>query len=67
MGNKQGAFEKEKIEELQDCTYFSGHQIKRLYKKFASLNPQKICLQKADLDTKFVSAAKAACIMHAPV
>ena len=55
MGNKHGVFPKEKLEELQDCTYFSGRQIKRLYKKFAMINPQKIDAKIADFDTKLAA------------
>lgn len=55
MGNKQGVFTKEKLEELQDCTYFSGRKIKRLYKKFAMINPQRIDQKIADFDTKLAA------------
>ena len=54
MGNKHGTFSKEKLEELQDCTYFSGRQIKRLYKRFAMINPQRINPKVADFDTKLI-------------
>lgn len=52
MGNKHGVFTNEKLEELQDCTYFSVRKIKRLYKRFAMINPQKINQNVADFETK---------------
>ena len=54
MGNNHGAFTNEKLEEFQDCTYFSSRQIKRLYKRFSGINPQRINPKLADLKTRYV-------------
>uniref|UniRef100_A0AC35TIP3 Calcium and integrin-binding family member 2 n=1 Tax=Rhabditophanes sp. KR3021 TaxID=114890 RepID=A0AC35TIP3_9BILA len=40
--SKGGIFTKEQLEEFQDCTFFTKKDILRLYKRFNSLNPNKV-------------------------
>ena len=35
-------FEKEQLEDYTQCTFFTENEILKLYKKFSSLNPEKI-------------------------
>ncbi|XP_039271929.2 calcium and integrin-binding family member 2-like [Styela clava] len=39
MGNRQAVLSPEKLEQYQDCTYFSKTEIVRLYQRFRELGP----------------------------
>uniref|UniRef100_A0A1I7XNP5 Calcium and integrin binding family member 2 n=1 Tax=Heterorhabditis bacteriophora TaxID=37862 RepID=A0A1I7XNP5_HETBA len=40
--SKGAVFTREQLDEYQDCTFFTRKDIIRLYKRFYSLNPQKV-------------------------
>ena len=52
MGNRRSVFEPDLLNAYQECTYFTEKQIKKLYRRFSSLNPKKISSRTADVDTR---------------
>ena len=52
MGQGHSVFDEKQLEQYQDCTYFTSKQILKLYKRFSSLNRDKIDPKKADVTTR---------------
>ena len=52
MGQRQSVFEDKQLERYQDCTYFTRSEILQLYKRFSSLNPDKINRRRANLTSR---------------
>ena len=42
MGNQQGSFSPEQIEQYQDCTFFTKKEITKLHARFRELDPDTI-------------------------
>uniref|UniRef100_A0A1X7V468 EF-hand domain-containing protein n=1 Tax=Amphimedon queenslandica TaxID=400682 RepID=A0A1X7V468_AMPQE len=52
MGNRKSLFDQDRLNAYQECTYFTEKQIKKLYKRFSSLNSKKINPRKANVDAR---------------
>ena len=52
MGNQNSLFDPETLRIYQECTFFTSKQIRHIYKRFSSLNPEKINPKQADLHTR---------------
>lgn len=53
MGQRQSVFEEpHQLEHYSDCTFFTGKDILRLYKRFSAINPLKIDSKNADVSTR---------------
>ena len=52
MGSGQSICSEQQLQNYVECTYFTRKEILRLYKKFCSLNPQKIDSKNLDATTR---------------
>lgn len=52
MGGGQSICSEQQLRNYEECTYFNRKEIIRLYKKFSSLNPEKISSKTLDATTR---------------